>query len=464
LRVLLLNPPADKLYLRDFYCGTSTKANYFWPPTDLIVLSGALAKDHDVKALDANVMRLTKKRTMQIIMRMRPDAIFFLTSAISLHNDMGFMQQVKTRLGCRIYGSGDLLFFKPRLIMDQFDYLDGILMNFCTQSVNALLAGDMTNLEDIIYRMDGKIVQSQASTGRLLSYPMPRHELFPLRRYSLPFARESPMTVMMTHFGCPFRCNFCASNQLGFKERSVQDVLAELQYIHNLGIKEIYFKDFTYGLNRHLTEEILNKMIYKRLRLSWSVTTRADVMDEKLLTLMKKAGCHTILVGVESGDAEILDSTGKRVSIDRMRSVFDACNKIGITTLAHFIIGFPNDTEKSIARTIDLAKELKIDYASFNLYVPRFGSTLRDQLLSDGAIQDDTDSLELDSSFDIKSISDALDSDKLKDLKKKAYLEFYLRPSQVWRILRTIRSPAQMTNIVSNGMSVILNNIGMGEG
>lgn len=42
-RVILLNPPAEKLYQRDNYNVSISKGDYYWPPIDLIFLSGILA-------------------------------------------------------------------------------------------------------------------------------------------------------------------------------------------------------------------------------------------------------------------------------------------------------------------------------------------------------------------------------------------------------------------------------------
>jgi hypothetical protein len=39
--------------LRDFACGESSKADYYWAPIDLLVLSGVLAAEHDLLVIDA---------------------------------------------------------------------------------------------------------------------------------------------------------------------------------------------------------------------------------------------------------------------------------------------------------------------------------------------------------------------------------------------------------------------------
>ena len=40
MRVLLLNPPGARTYVRDYFCSKTTKSNYLFHPIDLVVLSG----------------------------------------------------------------------------------------------------------------------------------------------------------------------------------------------------------------------------------------------------------------------------------------------------------------------------------------------------------------------------------------------------------------------------------------
>ncbi len=66
-RVLLLNPPCrGRPKLRDMACGESTKADYYWAPADLVILSGLLSRDHEVVVLDAAVEGLGPQQALQV--------------------------------------------------------------------------------------------------------------------------------------------------------------------------------------------------------------------------------------------------------------------------------------------------------------------------------------------------------------------------------------------------------------
>ena len=119
-------------------------------------------------------------------------------------------------------------------------------------------------------------------------------------------------------------------------------------------------------------------------------------MNEDTLKLMKKAGCHTIQFGVENASQEILDSCNKKIRVDEIIKMFELCQRLGIKTLAHFILGLPGETEESLYETVQLAKRIKADYASFNVAIPIPGTTLREQCLEKKWL--DTAQEELDSS------------------------------------------------------------------
>ena len=53
-KVLLLNPPGDRLYIRDQFCSHVSKGTYYWQPLDLLMISGRLhAEGFELAVVDA---------------------------------------------------------------------------------------------------------------------------------------------------------------------------------------------------------------------------------------------------------------------------------------------------------------------------------------------------------------------------------------------------------------------------
>ena len=116
----------------------------------------------------------------------------------------------------------------------------------------------------------------------------------------------------------------------------------------------------------------------------WTTYARPDLADEEMLASMKRAGCHTVMMGVESPEDRVLEHYKKGYRSDAVRGAFDRARKLGLRTVGTFIIGLPQESEDSIERTVDYAIDLGMDFASFNVAVPRFGTPFRGEAIESG--------------------------------------------------------------------------------
>jgi radical SAM superfamily enzyme YgiQ (UPF0313 family) len=110
----------------------------------------------------------------------------------------------------------------------------------------------------------------------------------------------------------------------------------------------------------------------------WMARVRVDELDYELLTLMKRAGCAVLGIGVESGSQRIIDDMGKtgkpKPWAELCRQVFQWTRQLGIGTNAYYVIGNPSETRAEIESTIRLALELNSDSIQVHFYTPYPGS------------------------------------------------------------------------------------------
>ncbi len=433
-RVLLLNPPAPgRLVLRDFACGESTKADYYWAPIDLLVLSGVLGGDHDLAVVDAVASELDDAAVLEAARRFRPDAVFSLTAAVSLAHDDRFLARLAAETGARIYGLGDVASFAPRETLARTRAFDGLLSTFSDPALTRLAAGDDAGVGGVVLRRGTGIDARPVTIAERMQYGLPRHELFPLDRYRMPFTRWERCTSVLTLNGCPFPCTFCASRSLPYQLRPLEDLAAELEYVQLLGVREIYVRDFTFGPTRSRAQQLCRTLHAAGKQLRWSAECRMEVLDEATLDLMREAGCEVILVGIETGDEEVAARLGKSVRGERTRRILAHARRIGIRSCGHFVLGSPSETPEQVLATIRHARDLPLDYAAFNLYAPRLGTSMREGLITLGKLQADDFG-----DHDVSARANAYASmapEELKRLFRWAVLSFYLRPSQVLRLV-----------------------------
>ncbi len=453
--ILLLNPPSDKLCIRDYYCSKVSKADYIYQPIDLLILSGTLGQRHRVNVLDCIAQKVGYDECLNRITGMKVDTIIFLTGSVSWEQDFKFLNEVKKATGALMVGSGDVLLEGGTEKLREIPFLDAVLLDFTTADILRFLDGELEKIRNMVFRSNGDIIKKEErEKGLEFEIPVPRHELFHSEKYSFPFVRRHPFATVLTDYGCPYKCSFCVMSTIGYKYRSVANILSELQHLARLGFKDIYFGDQTFAARRRRTLELCNAMAESKLDFGWVCWSRVDLIDEEILTAMKRAGCHTIMFGVETANEKILKETRKGFGKNAVMDTFKLCRKLDVRTLATFIIGLPGEDRASCMETIEFAKEIDCDFASFNVPVPRMRTELRKQAVENSWVQEDFHTMDQSGSYPIMD-TDVLTKEEIWALKNTAIKEFYLRPSYLLKRMSSVRTRYEFERLIYNGFATI---------
>ncbi|MBD3203967.1 radical SAM protein [Candidatus Woesearchaeota archaeon] len=205
---------------------------------------------------------------------------------------------------------------------------------------------------------------------------------------------KSIMGDIITSRGCPFDCTFCSQKEMWegcVRYRKIDQVILEMEKIINqFHTKQFYFWDDTFTMNRKRIINLCEEIIKRNFNILWGCTTRVDFLDTDLLRMMKKAGCVSIDIGIESGSQKILDSLQKGITIDQVKKAVEMIKKAKIECNAFFMIGFPQETEQDIKKTIALIKQLDVSNISLSIFTPYPGSELYLQSKEMGLIEDNT--------------------------------------------------------------------------
>ncbi|MFA6989229.1 MAG: radical SAM protein, partial [Candidatus Gastranaerophilaceae bacterium] len=267
--------------------------------------------------------------------------------------------------------------------------------------------------------------------------PLPAYHLLPMGKYrpALGAYRQLPGIGIITSRGCPGNCSFCF-NIFGrsIRTRSSDSVMDEILLLYNTyKIREIAFYDDTFTVNKQRVIEICKKIIENKLKITWSCFARVDFIDEKILYYMKKAGCHQIMYGIESVSQEILDKINKKINKEKIINAVKISQKSGIHVRAAFMIGNPEETEKTIEESFEFAKELHPDLVVYNITTPYPGTKMYDWAEENGyLLTKDWEFYDLAHPvMNLPSIS----SEKIHQIYKTIFIRFYLRPSYLIRKL-----------------------------
>ena len=193
--------------------------------------------------------------------------------------------------------------------------------------------------------------------------------------------------------GCPFKCSFCTIiNVQGRKSRfrTVDDIEKIIRRNQQQGIANFFISDDNFARNK-MWEAIFDRLISLKEEegLEIHVVIQVDTQCHKIKGFIEKAGragVNRVFIGMESINPDSLKSAQKRQNkIGEYRTMLQAWNDVGALTYAGYIIGFPNDTEKSIERDIKIIqRELPIDLLEFFILTPLPGSQDHKELWDEG--------------------------------------------------------------------------------
>ena len=207
------------------------------------------------------------------------------------------------------------------------------------------------------FMIDGKVIKIRREM--LLPenlWGMPQLDLLPITDYLRIGNGELHITACK---GCPFNCEFCNEVYVStgkLRYRNTQQIVEYLTEIAaSYGATSAYLDSSTFTYNKEWVIKLCSELISSgKPILPWKTCTRLDCIDEELITLMGKAGCTRISVGVESISPDIQKRIKKKTDLEKLKFFSFVCHKNGITPRALLIIGLQGQESCEIeeARTI----------------------------------------------------------------------------------------------------------------
>ena len=190
-------------------------------------------------------------------------------------------------------------------------------------------------------------------------------------------ASAYPEIQIFTGRGCPAHCTFCVYPQTmhghRYRLRSAENVVDEFQYIADNfpDVKEVVIEDDTFTIDKRRVATICEMLIERGLskKLRWLCNARVN-LDYDTMVLMRKAGCHLIIPGIESGSQEILDNIRKGTTLEQVERYMADAKRAKIKVHACYMVGNRGETRETMQQTLDLAMRLKADTAQFYPLLP----------------------------------------------------------------------------------------------
>jgi radical SAM superfamily enzyme YgiQ (UPF0313 family) len=168
-------------------------------------------------------------------------------------------------------------------------------------------------------------------------------------------------TTMISSRGCNGKCSFCCKAVMdkGIFLRSAENVLAEVHEVRSLGYRAAMFYDDTIAINRKRIEAICTGL--EKVDFIFRCFVRADQVDEELFSRMAQAGCYEVLIGVESGSQQLLNTINKQETVEQLKNAIMWAKKQGIRVKALMMVGLPGETWETVELSRQFLAETQPD-------------------------------------------------------------------------------------------------------
>lgn len=420
-----------------------------FPPLNLAYLAAIAEKEgHQVQLIDGEVEAMNSADIVDEVRKFSPDLIGLTAATSFFHLAAEYAALLKKETSARIVvGGPHVTYFREKVFYECFDYL---IIGQCDATfgkfLNELEKGNRyPDIPGIIFRRNSRIefTGDNSQVVELDAIPYPARHLLKTELYHLGTMKgRKKYTSIMTARGCPFSCVFCNTSIYGkgVRTRSAGNVIAEIkQAMNNFGIEHFYFLDDTLTLDRQYMLNLCAEIERNKLKFSWEGSTRANLLDEELVSSLNRSGLIRISLGLETADAKIREIIKKEVSLESYVKANRLLNRYGIETINSVMLGLPGDTREAIKKTISFvrgARELK--HATFGIAIPYPGTEMYDMALKgQHGLKLETQDFSKYQRYDSAVMTvNGIAPDELLRLQKRGLLSIYLVP---WRIVPIIK-------------------------
>lgn len=363
------------------------KSGGTYPPLNMALLAAIAQKQgHEVEIIDAEVYKISKEEVVGMVLEKKADLIGFsgMSPFFHLSQEIAVALKEKGEKAEICIGGPHITIVEEKAFDMAFDY--GFLGDGEESWAKFLQVysndESLATVPGLMYRVNEKICKNEkiGSSQDLDIYPRPAYELLDMSRYIFGTMRgRLNFATIQTIRGCPWKCIFCASDQLDttrISKRSVGSVVDEMEFLGKThGIKHFMFVDDVLTLQRSRTVELCNEILSRGLDVTFEGSTRANLLDDDLVSLMTKAGLIRLSFGLETVDKDMRETMNKKVPLESYSKANAILNKYGVEALNSVMIGLPGESRENVRKTLDfLRKDKNVKQANFAIAVPYPGT------------------------------------------------------------------------------------------
>jgi len=251
-------------------------------------------------------------------------------------------------------------------------------------SLSNNIKGNYLGTENCWIKKDGKIYKNDIGSliEDLDQLPFPDRTVF--SKY--PLFKKFRMRNFLAGRGCPYNCTYCYNSAFRklckgkgqyVRVRSVENLVSEIEEEATKNrLNFINFEDDIFVQNKKWLGEFA-KVYSKTIKLPFHCHIKVDMIDEEAIRLLKKAGCFSVSMGVETADADLREKIlNRRMSNELIIKVCNLLKKNGINIALQNMLGIPGTNLKDDINTLKLNIKAGADYSITSMCTPYPGTKM----------------------------------------------------------------------------------------
>ena len=247
--------------------------------------------------------------------------------------------------------------------------------------------------------------------------------------------RYMPIT---TSRGCPYKCTYCHDIQgKRFRSHSPEYVLAMVDALRDhWHVYDFDITDDIFNFDPERMMTICDGFIERGdVRYTCPNGIRADRMTVEQADKMARAGAQYVAIAIETATKRLQKQIKKHLRFDKVLPVIEAFTDRNVFTSGFFMVGFPGETEDELLATVNYAVGSKLHAAYFFVVTPFAGTGMHEDVvqgLGEAATELTGSGFFFRPVHNLSKVPD----ERFYEIRRNAYLRFYLDPRRMRRILR----------------------------
>lgn len=210
--------------------------------------------------------------------------------------------------------------------------------------------------------------------------------------------KEHPIGIA-THFGCPFRCQYCNYPAVeGFRitSRAAADIVAEIRNLQRQGVQRVFFCDSVFNVPVKHAIALLRAMIDADLDVEWDgfFNPHPNAFTSEFVDVAMAAGRKRFHFGVDSLADPVLSAIHKGYTVADVQRAVDMCHERGAPVSCSLLFGHPSETVETVRQSFQACEEMGYDAVDVTERVRIYPRTELAQIaIREGVISDSPDEL-----------------------------------------------------------------------